>query len=92
MHLIFGIEIDTFIVNRPDLRLTAAAIAISMSQGSRRPVCTCVCACSVLKEKGKRDAGTVEVIERELSQSRYSMDLTITILKVFGFLVSLCWK
>ena len=45
MHLIFGTLIDTFIVNKPDLRLTAAAIAISTSHGSSRPVCTCVCVC-----------------------------------------------
>ena len=46
MHLIFGTLIDTFIVNKPDLRLTAAAIAISTSHGSSRPVCTCVCVCA----------------------------------------------
>jgi hypothetical protein len=45
MHLILGMDIDTFIVNKPDLRLTAAAIAISMSQGNSSPVCTCGRAC-----------------------------------------------
>jgi hypothetical protein len=31
---------ETFIVNKPDLRLTSAAITISMSHGKSSPVCT----------------------------------------------------
>ena len=40
MNRIRGMEIETFIVNKPDLRLTSAAITISISHGKSSPVCT----------------------------------------------------